>query len=253
MPHALIVDDDPHGAESLAALVAENGFTTACADSLQSARDLLASAPDVILLDLILPDGNGLELLREEALRDGDTQVVVVTGHATLESAIEAMRRGATDYLMKPHRPRAAARRALPRGARPRELSARGQGRCAASCATLGRFGRLVGALAADAGLYDLIARVAPTDATVLITGESGTGKEVVAQTIHELSRAPTQAVPRRQLRRDLAAADRERAVRPREAAASPAPTASTRATSSARTAARCSSTRSPRCRSSCR
>ena len=81
MPHALIVDDDTHAAEALAELVADNGFTTAYADSLQGARDLLSTSPDVILLDLILPDGNGLELLRDATTRESETQVVVVTGH----------------------------------------------------------------------------------------------------------------------------------------------------------------------------
>jgi len=64
MPHALIVDDDTIASEVLAELVADQGFTTACAGSVQAARDLLATHPDVILLDLVLPDGSGIELLR---------------------------------------------------------------------------------------------------------------------------------------------------------------------------------------------
>ena len=187
MPHALIVDDDTHAAEALAELVADNGFTTACADSLQGARDLLSTAPDVILLDLMLPDGNGLELLRETSVRDSETQVVVVTGHATLESSIEAMRHGATDYLLKPIN-LSHLRGILSRVARPPELSAEVKD-LRSELRSLGHFGRLVGASPPMQRLYDQLSRVAPTNATVFITGESGTGKEMVAQTIHEVSR----------------------------------------------------------------
>ncbi len=187
MPHALIVDDDTHAAEALAELVADNGFTTACADSLQGARDLLPTSPDVILLDLILPDGNGLELLRDATTRESETQVVVITGHATLESSIEAMRHGATDYLLKPIN-LSHLRGVLSRVARPPELSAEVKD-LRTELRSLGHFGRLVGASPPMQRLYDQLSRVAPTNATVFITGESGTGKEMVAQTIHEVSR----------------------------------------------------------------
>ena len=187
MPHALIVDDDSHAAEALAELVSDHGFTTACADSVQGARDLLGTAPDVILLDLVLPDGNGLELLREAAIRDNDTPVIVITGHATLESSIEAMRHGATDYLLKPIN-LSQLRGVLSRVARPPELSAEVKD-LRTELRSLGHFGRLVGGSPLMQKLYDQLSRVAPTGATVFITGESGTGKELVAQTIHDVSR----------------------------------------------------------------
>ncbi|HET6802821.1 MAG TPA: sigma-54 dependent transcriptional regulator [Casimicrobiaceae bacterium] len=187
MPHALIVDDDTNAAAALAELVRDQGFTTACAHSLEAARDLLGSAPDVILLDLMLPDGSGIELLRDATARQLDTQVVVVTGHATLESSIEAMRHGANDYLLKPIN-FAHLRGVLSRVARPPELSAEVKD-LRSELRSLGHYGRLVGGSAPMQRLYDQIGRVAPTGATVLITGESGTGKEIVAQTIHEVSR----------------------------------------------------------------
>ena len=187
MPHALIVDDDRNAAEALAELIAKQGFSTACADSVERARDLLATTPDVILLDLVLPDGNGLELLRETTSRDLATQVIVVTGHASLESSIEAMRHGATDYLLKPIN-LSHLRAVLSRVARPPELTAEVKD-LRSELRSLGHFGRLVGASPPMQRLYDQLARVAPTGATVLITGESGTGKEIVAQTIHEVSR----------------------------------------------------------------
>jgi DNA-binding NtrC family response regulator len=153
----------------------------------QGARDLLGTAPDVILLDLVLPDGNGLELLREAAIRDNDTPVIVITGHATLESSIEAMRHGATDYLLKPIN-LSQLRGVLSRVARPPELSAEVKD-LRTELRSLGHFGRLVGGSPLMQKLYDQLSRVAPTGATVFITGESGTGKELVAQTIHDVSR----------------------------------------------------------------
>src|SRR6476620_6452363 len=187
MPHALIVDDDAIASEVLAELVADQGFTTACADSVQAARDLLVTGPDVILLDLVLLDGNGLELLREATSRELATQVVVITGHASLESSIEAMRHGATDYLLKPIN-LAQLRGVLSRVARPPDLTAEVKD-LRSELRSLGHFGRLVGGSPPMQRLYDQLGRVAPTGATVLITGESGTGKEIVAQTIHEVSR----------------------------------------------------------------
>src|SRR4051812_39137170 len=186
MPHALIIDDDAHSRDALAELVADEGFSTATAGTLEEARDSLTPAPDVILLDLILPDGNGMELLRSLP-PDANTEVIVVTGHATLESSIEAIRRGATDYLLKPVNI-AHLRGVLSRVARPTELRAEVTG-LRNELRSLGRFGRLVGASAPMQRLYDELQRVAPTGATVFITGESGTGKEIVAETIHEVSR----------------------------------------------------------------
>ena len=187
MPHALIVDDDTNAAEALAELVADQGFTTARADSVQAASDLLGTAPDVILLDLVLPDGNGLELLRKAMTRDVGSQVIVVTGHASLESSIEAMRHGATDYLLKPIN-LAQLRGVLSRVARPPDLSAEVKN-LRSELRSLGHYGRLIGGSAPMQRLYDQLSRVAPTGATVFITGESGTGKEIVAQTIHDVSR----------------------------------------------------------------
>ena len=185
MPHALVVDDDPNTLSGMVELVAREGFSTAGALSLQAARERLSERmPDVVLLDLMLPDGSGMALIPD---LEGATEVVLITGHASLESSIEALRLRAADYLVKPvniERLKAI----LSRVARPAELkqeiaSLRGELR------SLGHFGSLLGASPAMQGVYDQISRVAPTVATVLIIGESGTGKELVARTLHELSR----------------------------------------------------------------
>ena len=112
---------------------------------------------------------------------------MLVTGHASVETAVEALRRGAADYVTKPV-DFARVKMVLANVARTRELKEE-IGNLRGELRELGRFGPLIGASSAMQKVYDLIARVAKTEATILITGETGTGKELVAQTIHELSR----------------------------------------------------------------
>jgi DNA-binding NtrC family response regulator len=187
MPHVLIVDDDANTREALAALVQAEGFTTAPAGSVEQARiQLVRQRPDVVLMDLRLPDGSGTDLF--EDLEDrGTIETILITGHASVESAVEALRLGASDYLTKPvnvQRLKAVLSRVPKSGELRAEI-----GQLRDELRRLGRFGRLVGRSAAMQEVYDKIARVAPTEATVLVVGESGTGKEIVARTIHELSR----------------------------------------------------------------
>ncbi len=186
-PLALIVDDDEDFRASVAALVAREGFDTRVAGSLAESRGVIAEAPpDVVLVDLQLPDGQGVELLEESTLAS-DTEFVVVTGNASVESAVAAMRDGALDYLTKPF-DRARLTSVLSNVARTRRLKHELQ-QLRGELRELGRFGRLVGRSKPMQEVYILISRVAPTSATVLIVGESGTGKELVAETIHALSR----------------------------------------------------------------
>ena len=187
MPHVLLVDDDPDTLEWLSELVKAEGFSVATADSLRAARiHLTRLAPDVLLTDLILPDGQGIELVNDLESR-GSTEFVVMTGYASTESAVDAIRVGATDYLVKPvdiDRVKAI----LKRVPRPEELREQ-IGELRQELRKLGRFGHIIGQSPAIQKLYDQLQRVAPTSATVLLMGESGTGKELAAQTIHELSR----------------------------------------------------------------
>jgi len=188
MLRALVVDDDKNSLRALAALVKNEGFATATAGSLREARSRLrVEPPQVVLIDLVLPDGSGFDLLEDIAEVADAAEVVVITGHASIDTAVEALRRGATDYLTKPVDV-ARLKTVLANVARTHELKEqiqelRGQLR------QLGHFGNLVGASPAMQQVYDLVSRVAPTGASVLITGESGTGKELVAETVHQISR----------------------------------------------------------------
>ena len=187
MPHLLIVDDDPEALEWLTELAKGEGFTVAAADSLRAARIHMSRLqPDVLLTDLQLPDGQGTELVNDIE-KDASTELVLITGHATVESAVAALRAGAADYLVKPvdvERLRAILRR-VPRAG---ELRAE-IGELRDELRKLGRFGHILGSSPPMQKLYDQLGRVSPTSATVLLQGESGTGKELAAQTIHDLSR----------------------------------------------------------------
>jgi DNA-binding NtrC family response regulator len=190
---ALIVDDDLGFQLGLAEAVEREGFETATADCLAAARqELAAASPDIVLIDVKLPDGSGLELLQELAGGEAPPEMILVTGQATVETAVEALRRGAADYLMKPV-DFARVKAVLANLKKTRELkdqigSLRGELR------KLGRFGPMIGASTPMQKLYDLLALIARSDATVLVVGETGTGKELVAQTVHSMSRRSKEA-----------------------------------------------------------
>lgn len=186
MNHVLIVDDDADSAATMRELVGVDRFSVAVAHTLRDARRQIAlQQPSLVLLDLQLPDGNGMELFSDVPGVE-ESRIVLVTGHASLDSSIEALRRGAMDYLVKPvglqqlesilSRFVKPAHAAPGKPLLPRDIQARD-----------GRFGRLWGRSDAMLRVYEQINRVAATSVTVFITGESGTGKELAAQTLHEL------------------------------------------------------------------
>ncbi len=186
-PHALLVDDDPVFLATLAKLVAQEGFGTSTAKTLEEARQRAEDHfPDVLFTDLMLPDGSGLDLLKRLDA-SAPTDVVLITGYATVETAVEALRRGATDYLIKPLDV-ARMKAVLANVARARAFRAEIDS-LRTELRRLGHFGPMLGTSPEMEEVYDLVSRVAPTEATVLVMGESGTGKDLVAQTVHQLSR----------------------------------------------------------------
>ncbi len=187
MSHALVVDDDLDSAETLALLIADEGFTVATAGNLREARRQIAlQEPDVVLADIVLPDGSGMELVNDAKLLP-NTDVVMVTGHASFDSSIQALRGGAIDYIVKPvglkH-----LQAVLMRVARPTPIKA-DVNDLEKTFDVEGHFGDLWGRSAPMRLIYEQIKRVARTSVTVFITGESGTGKELVAKTVHDLSK----------------------------------------------------------------
>ncbi len=186
MPHALAVDDDPNFLSALAELIEGQGFTTNTACTLRDARTLVSHrTPDVALIDLYLPDGSGIELLKD--LEPGAaTEVVLMTGHADVESAVQALRLGASDYLTKPlDIGRLKSILANVASIQPTAQAAAPP----SETQEVGRLGLLLGASPPMQALYEMLNRVAPTDASVFLIGESGTGKDLAAQTLHLLSR----------------------------------------------------------------
>ena len=187
MPHALIVDDNNPTLDGLSTLVAAEGFTVSAVSTIERAHvELAEQTPDVVVLDLNLPDGSGMTLLDAVACLEGPA-VVLITGHASVDTAIEALRRGVTDYLVKPIDVQ-RLRKILGDICKTTGLASEIRDLKAAQ-RTSGRFGAIVGISEAIQRACELIARVAPSGASVLISGESGTGKDVVAKIIHDLSR----------------------------------------------------------------
>jgi len=164
----------------------------ASAGSLKQAREeIAANPPDILLVDLRLPDGSGLDLLAGFEPTTAP-ELVLITGDASVETAVDALRRGAIDYLTKPVD---FARIKMALANVTRTLEMKGEiGTLRSELRKLGRFGPLIGTSPGMQAVYDLIGRVARTDASVLITGETGTGKDVVALTIHSLSRRSREA-----------------------------------------------------------
>ncbi|MFN3492961.1 MAG: sigma-54-dependent transcriptional regulator [Hydrogenophaga sp.] len=187
MTHALIVEDDADAAATLKVLIAGQGLTVAIASNLFEARKQLAlQPPDIVLLDLRLPDGSGMDLFNDPELL-ANSEVVLITGHASLETSILALRLGAVDYIVKPIN-LTHLQGVLSRVTKPAVMKAE-VADMTATLASSGHFGQLWGRAPNMQRVYEQISRVAGSGVTVFITGESGTGKEVVAQTIHDLSR----------------------------------------------------------------
>ena len=161
MPHALLVDDDSDAAETMAMLIANEGFTVATAGSLRDARRQMAlQEPDIVLLDLMLPDGSGMELFND-VKHLPNAELVLITGHASLDTSIQALRLGAADYLIKPMSLK-QLQGVLSRVTKPSELKA-AAGDLNAVLESGGHFAGLWGRSAPMRRVYQQIVRVAAT------------------------------------------------------------------------------------------
>ncbi len=186
----LIVEDDVVVRNLLQAIFLRHKLPVVCASTLAEAMAQLARDQfDLMLLDLRLPDGDGLKLLEHSATLPVRPLVVMVTGYGSIESAVSCMRAGAFDYVLKPFSP-SQIDVILRKAQTYRQLL--GVNRLLSDDAA-DEDGGLVGRSPAMLRLRQLIDRVAPTDATVLITGESGTGKEMIAREFYRRSPRRTQ------------------------------------------------------------
>jgi two-component system response regulator AtoC len=186
--HLLLVDDEGAFRRAVADFLEGVGFEVTQASSVAEAVDRLEGfAFDVLLTDLRLPDGDGTEVLEVACGRYPDIVVIVVTGHGSIRAAVEAIRRGAADFVTKPFQLdelQLALDRALERQALKAENTFLKQ-----QLRDRYKLDQLVGRSARMQELFTLLETVAPTSSTILVTGETGTGKELVARAIHALSR----------------------------------------------------------------
>jgi len=183
----LVIDDDPGVRDYMEALVSRQGYeVTAAADGEEALKNLETTQPDLITLDMVLPGMDGLQTLEKLKQRLPDVPVVMLSGHGQARNIVEAMRRGASDFLRKPFEVEElelAFQKALEKRALKQEVERlRGRARSETD------FMLLTGDNVKMREIRDIIEQVADTDITVLIRGESGTGKEVVARTLFQLS-----------------------------------------------------------------
>jgi two-component system, NtrC family, response regulator PilR len=184
----LVVDDEPGLREMLTILFRRERYEVTALPGFVTAREAIRNAPNaygVVLTDLMMPDGSGLDVLSLAKERSEETEVIVMTAHSTVETAIEAMKRGAYDFVTKPFATselRAVVQKAFEKSAL-----------IAENVRLRAKVDRqhpkdLLGHSEPMRKILDLITRVAESRSTVLITGESGTGKERIARAVHDLS-----------------------------------------------------------------
>lgn len=183
----LAIDDEPAVLAFYKATLKGSGVQVECVtDAAQGLEVVRQHAPEVVLLDLTMPSMSGMEVLRRIRKQDMRAQVVMITGNHTIESAVEAIREGAADYICKPISPEKL--QSLVEQAK--ELAIRRE-RAAAlekELAQLSSVEGIIGRSPRMLELFDMVRRVAPHFRTVLVLGETGTGKELVARALHRLS-----------------------------------------------------------------
>ncbi len=184
MENILIVDDEKNYTLVLAAILEEEGFGTLTANSGQEALKIFDTSDiDLVLTDMKMPGMDGIELLENIREKDPDLPVIMMTAYGTVEKAVEAMQKGAYNYILKPFENESLvvhARKAVDMFAMVKENR-----QLRNSIASRYSFGNIIGKSRKMQQIFEIIKKIAPTGATVLIEGENGTGKELVAKSIH--------------------------------------------------------------------
>ena len=186
-PRILIVDDEPNIRQGLAEALDDQGYIIEQAASGEDALELLRSKGfDLVLVDLVMEEMDGIEVLRQINKEWPQTEVVIITAHGTIETAVRALKEGAYDYLTKPinvKRFRSYVHNIL----RTQELEEENR-RLREKLRAEQEYSEIIGRSEKLLTILEMIDQLAPTDVTILIEGESGTGKELVAQALHQKS-----------------------------------------------------------------
>jgi len=180
MAKVLVVDDEANLRKVLATMLRRTGYeVTVAADGEQGLAEFQKSGADIVITDLVMPKVGGMEILRTVNSSSPDVPVIIITAHGTVDSAVEAIKLGAFDYITKPF-DQAEIQAVIAKAARTHDIAQRNvrvDGRARAA---------IVGQSPQMQEIFKIIEKVADTPSTVLITGESGTGKELIATALHE-------------------------------------------------------------------
>jgi two-component system response regulator HydG len=184
-PKLLVVEDDTENRSAMVRVLASAGYKIFDTDSAEKALELIAHRKiDILITDLRLPGMDGFELLKRAKSLAPQLEVVIMTGHGTVEMAVEALKEGAYDFIPKPFK-KAYLLRTIERAAEKQYLARENQ---ALRSQLQAKGPRIIHASPEMRNIVQMVEQVGPSSATVLITGESGTGKEVVAEAIHAAS-----------------------------------------------------------------
>jgi two-component system response regulator PilR (NtrC family) len=187
MTSILVVDDEPSMRELLRIMLRKDGYAVLEAESRATAAAVLGKGPvDMVITDVKLPDGDGIEILRHVKAASPETAVIVMTAYGTTQTAVAALKLGAHDYLTKPFD--VDELRIVVRGALEKQRLEEENFRLKAEFRARHGLESIIGVSKAMSDVFQVVRSVAPTNSTVLISGESGTGKELVAKAIHALS-----------------------------------------------------------------